>query len=538
MYVIYRVLSWFREMIGLILPIFSTARDFATTSPWVRRTLRLIVLITILVLLALLQLYIPNLPKAINAHIWLQYTWLPVLFLLFCAAVWLLRWAWVLWFSEEDSSDFPDIDEAWKEAMQALREAEIDLQAVPLYLILGRPAGGEEPLFQATGLPFAVKHVPTRANAPLHVYGNKHDGVFVTCAGASRLGPQANILSLTAELTPAGALDLPGDAGDEETSNATIGAGQNKMKQVQRLAQILDAARRKGRGPSQMTEQERQQLLMLEHADKPDEAARQTARLRHLCHLITRERRPECPANGILVLIPCGALYTDEDAEKTAMDCKHDLTAAWDVFQMLCPMLALVCDLEIAPGFTEFLAGYLAHCRTEDERRKEKKRRLGKRFGWGVDTEPRQREKILQADAGWIGKGMFPIQVFQNLFRAEKPERERLEEAMRRNSLLYRFMGMMRDGEKRLRRIVTQGLESRPDGPALLGGCYMAATGREPAFVAGVFQRLLEAQAYVAWTEKALAEDAGYHRKTRVGYVILPLFAAAAATLIYFWQSR
>src|SRR5262249_59246389 len=115
------------------------------------------------------------------------------------------------------------------------------------------------------GLPLAGKPVPPRPDAPLHIYANKHDGIFVTCAGASRLGPQARMLSLTAELLPMGMPDAPADAPeDDAAANATIGAGQNKMKQVQRLAQGLDAARRKGPGPPPMTTQEPHQHAMLE----------------------------------------------------------------------------------------------------------------------------------------------------------------------------------------------------------------------------------------------------------------------------------
>src|SRR5262249_27570396 len=146
------------------------------------------------------------------------------------------------------------------------------------------------------------------------------DGIFVTCAGASRLGPQATILALTAKMMAGSAPELAEEIPDDDP-NKTLGAGQNRMVQVQRMAQVLEAARRRGRGPAQMTEEERQTLHMLEWADKPEEHARQTARLQHLCRLMVRDRRPECPLNGILVLVPFAALLNNEDAEKTSLDC-------------------------------------------------------------------------------------------------------------------------------------------------------------------------------------------------------------------------
>src|SRR5262249_41232828 len=248
----------------------------------------------------------------------------------------------------------------------------------------------------------------------------------------------------------------------DDDPNKTLGAGQNRMVQVQRMAQVLEAARRRGRGPAQMTEEERQTLHMLEWADKPEEHARQTARLQHLCRLMVRDRRPECPLNGILVLVPFAALLNNEDAEKTSLDCKHDLQAAWEVFQMHCPLLALVCDLETAPGFADFLEGYLAHCKSEEERRRERKRRLGRRFGWGGGVESKARAGVVGEEVGWVGQGMFPTQVYlNNLLRLENPDREDVGEVVRRNGRLCRFMGVMRDGQRRLSKIVSQGLESK-----------------------------------------------------------------------------
>src|SRR5205085_10340970 len=68
--------------------------------------------------------------------------------------------------------------------------AGIDLTAAPLFLVLGRPAGGEAALFQAAQLQLAVKMAPPRGDAPLHVFANR-DGIYVTCAGASLLGRQS-----------------------------------------------------------------------------------------------------------------------------------------------------------------------------------------------------------------------------------------------------------------------------------------------------------------------------------------------------------
>jgi hypothetical protein len=525
-----------RQLIGLVLPIFAKARDFRATGLVVRWVLHVLVLVVILALLTALQNLVPGLKTSLPYFRFRDLNfWLPVLFLLLYALVWLGRWLWLVWMAEEEVSEFPDLDRAWEEAVQVLREADLDLQEVPLFLVLGRPAAGEEALFRAAQLPFTVKHAPPQPDSPLRVYANRQDGVFVTCAGASRLGPRAALLSVTAQ-TPSESFkeELP-KSPDDDSANATIGAANNRMRRVQDMARILHAARQEGRAPAQMTEEERQRLRLVERADDPEEAQFQTARLQHLCRLIVRDRRPECPLNGILVLLPCAALRNDEDAKATSSDCQTDLHAAWEVFQTHCPLLALVCDLETVPGFPEFLDGYLEQCKSEEEKRKARKRRLGRRIGWGVDLDDSARQRMIGEQVQWIGRGMFPIQIFQNLLHLETAGREDPAEAVRRNSQLYRFLGAMRGGQKRLTELVLQGLSSKPDGPPLLGGCYLAATGRDPAqdqaFVAGVFQRLLDSIKYVSWTEKAVVEDAAYHRLTRYGYIALPIFTIAVVLL-------
>src|SRR5262249_25877531 len=51
------------------------------------------------------------------------------------------------------------------------------------------------------------------------------------------------------------------------------------------------------------------------------EVARLTARLRSLCRLVVRDRRPLCPINGVLVLVPYAATAADDDASQAAAIC-------------------------------------------------------------------------------------------------------------------------------------------------------------------------------------------------------------------------
>ena len=118
----------------------------------------------------------------------LREVWLPLLFLLFYT---LFGLAWVLWRTigvEQVGSEFPDIDPAWDEAMAAMGEAALDLSEAPLFLVLGRPVGGERALFGAGNVKLQVKQAPRRPDTPLTVSANQ-DAVYVTLRGGLAARP-------------------------------------------------------------------------------------------------------------------------------------------------------------------------------------------------------------------------------------------------------------------------------------------------------------------------------------------------------------
>ena len=433
-------------------------------------------------------------------------------------------------FAQEEPSVFPEIDAAWEEAKRSLAAADVDLQAVPLFLVLGRPHGGRGVFVPGCGLPFTVKQVP-RPDAPVQVWANKQDGIFVTCVDNSRLGSRASLLALTSGTASSDAPLEPPSVSDDDRATSTIGAASP----VQRIfgGLIKD---------EQLTEEERRRRYQVhEAADKPEESRRLTARLEHLCRLVVKDRWPEPPVNGILVLIPHAATQSKQAAEGTSRDCQHDLSTVWKVFRLHCPLMAPVCDLETVPGFPTFLDAYLARFRTEEEKRKERKRRLGRRLGWGVGLEVDPYRHSVEEQVQWIGKGLLPQQIYEGLFRLETPGREDTTEVVRRNFQLCRFLSAMHEGQKHLTSIVVNGLVSKAGGQDLLGGCYLAATGRdashEQAFVAGVFDRLLESISNISWSEEAIKEEEQYQLWTRFGYLGLPIFAVVMLLLvIYLWS--
>jgi hypothetical protein len=543
-----RLWNGLRRAIGLIIPFFSRAKDFRGVSVQMRWFWRALLLVLVLALLYWINLKTElnrTLGKAPVYHPFgltldLKAFWLPILFLLLVAITWIGWWLWSL-FNEEEESAFPDIDQAWEEALVALNRVGIDVTDPPLFLVLGRSPGNENPLFDATHFQLALKQAPPRLDAPLHLYANR-DALFVTCPDASLLGRQATILAGEAEGLFAGSAAGAGAGGYDP--NKTL-IPQGRALEVQ---EVLRRAQEEGRDPQHLTEEENQEIRAILAAAAAEEAQRQgkarqsllkntaeverlSARLRHLCRLIVRDRRPYCPVNGIMVILPTAATDTDDDATQTGTLVQRDLAAAREVLQVYCPILTLVGDGETVPGFTEFIQRF-----PEAQRQ----RRVGQRFPYLPDLEPAGVEAKLEEAGHWICHSLVPSWVYK-LFRVERPGSDSLQHAVQGNVQLYQFLSQMRERQKRLSRVLARGLNTG-GGPPMFGGCYIAGTGRNPpeqAFVEGVFQRLVQDQSFVSWTQQAVAKEASYYRWTRLGYAGLAGFVALLVVLVYlFVQSH
>jgi hypothetical protein len=534
----YMIWDGAKRFLGLIFPFFRRARDFSGWGPIFRWTLRIVLLAVILGVLYWVNYHFQLEKVLTQAPPALRRFWLPILFLLFLAISWIGWWLWNLGADQEESV-FPDIDKAWDEAVNALYKGGIDPRDVPLFLVLGRAAGTEDSLFSATRFQFNVMQAPQRPDAPLHVYANR-DCLFVTCAGASLLGSHAAILA--GEMAP-GASGTGGAAsggGEDFDPNKTM-VPRGRALDVQA---VLTRAREQGRDPQHLTEDENLEIKAILAAAAAEEAKRQgrsrqllmknaaeierlTARLKHLCRLIVKERRPYCPVNGIMVVVPAAATDSDEDASQTGSLCHQDLTAARAVFRVHCPIIALVGDLETVPGFSDFILRF-------PER--ERQRRVGQRFPYLPDLEGSTLEGKIEEVGYWICHQLIPSWVYK-LFRVERPGTDSLENAVGGNVQLYKFLGQMRERQKRLSRVLARGILTNGNDPVLFGGCYLGGTGRNPreqAFVEGVFQRLIQDQEFVSWTDEAVAEDLNYHRITRYGYLGLVVFVVLLAVVGYF----
>src|SRR5439155_13825225 len=294
----------------------------------------------------------------------------------------------------------------------------------PLFLVLGRPVSGEQNLFSASKVECKIDHVPVSEEAPVHVYANR-DTIFVTCCGASLLGQYATLLAAAKDPAPGPQEDGRAD-GRVYQSASNVMASLGPEGRAQLIGEILAEAERAQRP---LNDGEQQLLRYLDYAPEaaPAAAARKgateslfrdaqaidrlTARLQHLCRLILRDRRPYCPANGLLLLIPFAGTE-ERKATETATFCQRDVAAVREVFQLHFPCLALLSDMEKAPGFGEFVKRFPPGARG---------RRLGQSFPWVPDLAPAKLPQTLENGIGWVCHSLLAFWIFK-FFQLEKAD--------------------------------------------------------------------------------------------------------------------
>jgi hypothetical protein len=498
--------------------------------PAVRWTLHFLLLTVTLVGLGFVN-WACDLDQLIRAP-WplLRNIWLPLVFLQLYLAGWFAWWLSRILRIRPEGSEWPDIDAAWKEATTALDRAGIDLQRVPVYLILGRPAGSMRSLFDAAQVPLSVPQVPRDPKAPLTVSANS-EAIYVTCPETSLLGRHASILAEQAAAEPSeqSSSSHDDDCGELPTfpdtmpefsdHSATCAAEESLQSAVALLVEEEPAPQ-----PKTVPATPLPVASLLEQGDLLE---RTTSRLKHLCTLMARDRQPYCPINGVLALLPFAASDNELTAGQTTVLFQRDLATVQETLEVRCPLMTLVCDMEKTPGGRELLDRF-----PENQRH----RRLGISFPLLAQFDSANTPKMLRKGMQWTCQGLFPPLVYR-LARIRGGTNFAGSEESRINRQLYRLVTQLRERESRLARILSGAI--CPDGGCdwMVTGCYFAATGedavRGQGFAGGIFPQLIQSQNHVAWTHDAMADDRTCRRFALAGYLVLGIGTVAALTLAW-----
>jgi len=510
------------SLFGLVFPMFGTgfpslAGDSNRLGRW---TARAFVLAMLLVILAIInQAPAISITNEIKGDETIRNYWLPIFFLCLYAMIWLAWWLYHVLGNPVDRvvSDFPDIDKAWGQALQKLKSEEIHPDEVPLFLVLGWPSSSEDAFFRSAAIKAQVKQHPNDPSDPLHVTANRH-GIWVTCPGASLLGQVHQFGQGDGDPGDRTVATLMDETVDPSKTMGQAVGGEGTMRMEDILADYKKL-QSQPRGASAARSRRGIDYELHE------------ARLRHLCQLIADDRQGFCPVNGVLVLLPVDAAGPNSDQNEIARACKTDLTAAFAVFRLRCPVLTMICGLETVPGFGDLVKSLPPEAR---------KKRIGQRFPLVPDLTPAEVGAKVESSVEIIASALFPSMV-QAQFQLEAPSGEDTEHVLKLNTQLFRFMTAILDKRERLARLVKDCLPALPGEPIMFGGCYFAATGADSdtqqAFASGVLTRMIkEDQNSVTWTEEALADDASAWRRARVLRMIfiavIVLIALAAVGLI------
>jgi hypothetical protein len=507
--------AFLKSLIGLLFPMVcntfpSLAGDPGRPARWTARTFMLAIVLVILAMINHASWF--GITNRIIGNIGaVRDYWLPLFFLCLYAMIWLAWWLYRVLIGDIDpvTSEFPDIDDAWAEALKKMKSEEINPDEVPLFLVLGWPSSSEEAFFRSTGIRAQVKQYPHDPSNPLHVTANRH-GIWVTCPGASVLG-QVN--QMEPEESDRTASTIPGDTANPY--NTMGGLEPSDLQGTMNIQQILANFKHmpsQGRAASALGLRPRVDRELHE------------ARLKHLCRLIARDRHGFCPVNGVLLLLPIGAAEPRSNPEEIVRACKTDLAAAFGVFRMRCPVLMLICGLEEVPGFHELVKNLPPEVR---------KKRIGQRFPLVPQLAPGDVPDQVESSVEFTATSLFPSMV-QTQFQVEGTSGENTEAVFQVNSQLFRFMTGILERRERLARLVKDCLPVLPGQPLMFGGCYFAATGNDSdtqqAFAPGVLSRMIDKQEQdsVTWTTQTLADDASAWRRAR----FLRMFFVFVITLI------
>lgn len=437
---------------------------------------------------------------------------------------------------EGEGTLYPDIEDAWQAGIEELERQRIDLKQSPMYLVLG--CGGEaqaQALFEGSNIDLAVRNVP-QGKAPFYWFASQ-DGVYVVCTevGAECLvGRVARTAPIRAAAEAGPGAARPRDlrqtlvAGDDSDVLPGVGSAPPApafdIRGTMEVAQVRETMIGGATGPK-LAEPVEQRIVV----DR-GERERELSRLETVCRKIARARKPFCPVNGALMILPYKVLESKSGAGEMTVAVENDLRVASKVFTQRFPVVALVTGLEEERGFQELV------------RRVGQGAAAGQRFGHKYDAWkapiPEQMEALCAHACGAFEDWVY------SLFRKDDALKKKSG-----NELLYSLLCKIRGKvQLHLEKVLVEGFGYDPDqikapyvDRPLFAGCYFAATGEREdrrAFLGGVVRdKLFDHVNDVEWTPDAIAYDQRCYgwAKFFVGLDALLLVALGFVLYVAYW---
>ena len=430
--------------------------------------------------------------------------------LLLAAAYWTTRF-WI----EVEPGDFPDIDAAWEAGVAALAKAGIDIDATPLFLVVGvRDAQAAETLMDGSGWELVVSGQP-EGGSPLRWYASR-DAALLFALDASALSlchdPRSARAAAGAEPTSDGTRQTlvsgGGEGGYGDAFGGRPGGGAAGIRGTIAAEEMhTELAPQAAPQPVSITGT----LVSMGESLMPPvaaaqsfgvvdrgELAAQAERLGRICQLAKQARQPFCTINGVLAVVGWKPLSAEGPSSLPAA-LREDARMIVEAAGIHAPLIVMVSGMEGESGFMELV------------RRVGESRAQGNRFGHGFNHQAVPTEQLMRALAsnssaafeGWV----------YDLFR--QPECLRMGNNDKLFAMLCRIRSVV---QPRLTDLLAGFAESvTPDRrrSLLLGGCYFAATGHgraRQAFLRSVLAKLIDMQDELEWTEESWRAENRYRR--------------------------
>ncbi|MEM6468438.1 MAG: type VI secretion protein IcmF/TssM N-terminal domain-containing protein [Planctomycetota bacterium] len=246
----------------------------------------------------------------------------------------------------------------------------------------------------------------------------------------------------------------------------------------------------------------------------------QIPKLKYVCELLTRIRRPRCGINGTVTLIPFGLSKVGPlQLSAISQSVRGDVETIQETIGVRAPVTAVLVGLEQDKGFSELVRRLQPNLLS---------RRLGGRFDLRSKPTPEElnlhSDRLCDAFEDWVYR----------LFGREDALAQQ-----RGNRKLYALISRIRHELKpRLRIVLGQAFGCQPtdrvsdsadDRSFFFSGCYFASGGVQtgkPAFVQGVMRdKLIDEQSQVQWTGTAKQRQRIFRSAVIAGWFAAVLLA-------------
>jgi hypothetical protein len=456
---------------------------------------------------------------------WMRPFWLVLIFWTSMLAFLATRRLIEILRAEPTRDLFPEIQEAWRHARRSLLDVGVSPSDLPIYLVLSsRPVEGAY-LFDSQQLRLRNVKLPGSVDAPIYldltdsaIYIVCHDvsltGVFVRRIQQSfdrlNLNPRTRV-SKSMQLVP------PSLLGINSTTESSGSIDEIKYAADELLFRPMNDLELE---PSPSTQEEIEAISL---------------KLSYLCELISNDRKPYCPVNGILVALPEIIAGSDKLTAHAADLVQRDIDCITDVTGLDLPFAVICTNIERIPGFEMLI---------EKVDESQKLRYFGFALPTRLDLKPADWIKQIQRGLQWYRNSVMPSLFYKQflgidtgIVKAGESDRRAMIQA---NHISFKFLQRASDCFKRLESLCLKLGESHlnrfSSNPKFVGLFLTALEQKETGpwvFMYDMIKHLQNQQNAISWTPQAVAKDRSKRRFAMMIYLGI-VCLIAMTVCIYF----